>query len=1029
MAFRDPRTSCAAAIAILMTAAVARADVHTVTTAEDGLVQGVPVEGSLRHTLKFLAKPGDTIRFSSNFVIVMESPSFDVPEGLTGLRIEGPVQLRRDGDSGRFDVRASGVVVDGVSFRNVIVQARGGTGPVLSGIEVRNCGFAARGRVDLENVDACVVEDCTIEIDKRPRDDSAGIQASGVVASRISRNRVTVVGGRGRAIALSDFSGTVEGNIVPAGDVSAEGASIVVRGNDVVTGAISASAVGVQQDGPFEVRGNRSITMLVAAVDVTVADNVVGAAAMAADGKRALPRGPAALRAIGYELANPTHTGPVVISGNHVSGGSSGTLHCSTGSASTSVTVSDNEVSDVTSFGIVVSTTTPTSVLRNTVTGSDRGFAGVQVLRSAAGSGTRIEGCEISRIGVFGIEIRPAARATLVGNTVSGCGGTGVLVGKGGFASSSRDHSIGNGGDGFGFLRRATGSVSDGTVTGNDGAGVWVDKASLVEVRRTSFASNGGPGIDIFPRRVTPDARKLKGNRSLGWPSELAFDEAKRGVEGKAVPGSVIEVFRVEEGARAGNPMNGEGAVFLAAGVADQDGKFSVPVACDEGDRLTVTATLGSPRVSSEFSDDVICRAGPAIDLVSIASAGGAADERSSLESFAARAISADGRFVVFSSMASNLVAGDTNGRSDVFLRDRMAGTTRRVSLDSAGAEIVPEFPDFIVTEGASTGGSVSDDGRYVVFSSYANRVVPGDTQNLEVHVYLHDVVAGTTTAVSEPVDHSSGYDASISGDGRFVAFVTRESDWDPDDRNGTSDVFVWERASGAVTLVSRTTGGLPSGETFNSSAQSPRLSSDGRYVVFCTAHTLTPGDTVAGLKVFVRDRELGTTELVSRTSDGAPAAGSQPSISADGRYVSFATTTALVAADTNGVSDVYVRDRDSGTITLASLDTAGAPFAGAAASGALSGDGRRLAFVAPGGHAGEFITELFNDVYVRDLTVGVTIEGAIGPSGDSDGVGASPSLSGDGRHLVFASNGSNLVPGDAPFLFDIFVRTLPDAP
>lgn len=628
-----------------------------------------------------------------------------------------------------------------------------------------------------------------------------------------------------------------------------------------------------------------------------------------------------------------------------------------------------------------------------------------------------------------GIYVQAQVPGTVLrGNQVRDNDRSGIYVGadaiadiEGGVVERNSQNDDGDDPAGIVFDRRSVGSVTGTTIRDNTGAGIAQELKANVRISQVSCSGNSGEGIAVFA--VDPRQAGKKGVQPEP-PSELSFDEAAKEVKGKALPGATVEVYRVEDGPRTGNPAHGEGKTFLAAGLADADGMFSIEVVCSEGELLTLTTTRpGKLRSTSEFSADVECE-GAAIELVSVSSAGTPGDDRSTLGTHAARAMSADGRFVVFTSTATNLIPGDTNERTDVFLRDRTAGTTVRVSLRHDGSQIAPDT-QFVITEGSSSEGSVSDDGRYVAFTSYADDVVPGDPGNLEVHTYLRDVVAGTTVAVSGPEDHSAGYDASISGDGRFVAFISVDPDWDANDDNGTSDVFVWDRTTGGVELVSRTTGGLPSTENFNAAAQSPRLSSDGRFVVFRTAHTLTPGDTVSGLKVFVRDRQAGTTELVSRTSAGVPALGASPSISADGRYVAFTSLQSLVSEDTNATGDVYVLDRTQDTLVLASRDPAGALFLGSTGATSLSGVGRFVAFVAPGGYDSDGFTLLFSDVYVRDLVLGVTVEAAVGPAGDADDSGDAPCLDGTGRFVVFASRGSNLVPGDAPFAPDVFVRTL----
>jgi len=161
--------------------------------------------------------------------------------------------------------------------------------------------------------------------------------------------------------------------------------------------------------------------------------------------------------------------------------------------------------------------------------------------------------------------------------------------------------------------------------------------------------------------------------------------------------------------------------------------------------------------------------------------------------------ISADGRYVAFDSHATNLVPGDTNASSDVFVHDNLTGTTRRVSVDSNGTQ----------ANGISSYVVISADGHFVAFASAATNLVPGDT-NGNWDVFEHDMVNGTTTRVSvsssgaQAFGGDSGvYGLSISADGRYVAFQSSALNLASPDFNGSDDVFVHDRVSGITTRVS----------------------------------------------------------------------------------------------------------------------------------------------------------------------------------------------------------------------------------
>jgi Tol biopolymer transport system component len=326
-------------------------------------------------------------------------------------------------------------------------------------------------------------------------------------------------------------------------------------------------------------------------------------------------------------------------------------------------------------------------------------------------------------------------------------------------------------------------------------------------------------------------------------------------------------------------------------------------------------------------------------------------------------AVSSDGRFIAFTSLATNLVPGDTNGYPDIFVRDRLNGTTERVNVDSAGAQAIfgSDFP------------AISSDGRYVAFWSYARNLVPSDTNGFG-DVFVHDRLSGATERVS--VDSSgaqgngdSGFNGlSISGDGRYVAFTSDATNLVAGDTNGCSDVFVHDRQTAATVRVSVDSGGLQA----NAASYSACISADGSTVAFSSyATNLVAGDTNAQFDVFVHERLSGVTERASVDSNGAQANGGSdaPSISSDGRYVAFVSfATNLVAGDTNGCNDIFMRDREGGTTARVSVDTTGVQ--GNAASGyhvAVSADARFSAFESAASNLAPGDTNGHVDVFIHD--------------------------------------------------------------
>ncbi|MFN0006966.1 MAG: TolB family protein [Planctomycetota bacterium] len=384
---------------------------------------------------------------------------------------------------------------------------------------------------------------------------------------------------------------------------------------------------------------------------------------------------------------------------------------------------------------------------------------------------------------------------------------------------------------------------------------------------------------------------------------------------------------------------------------------------------------------------------------------------------------SADGRFVAFWSDATNLVPGDTNGQRDVFVRDRQLGATERVSLGSAGAQ----------GDAPSDYPSISPDGRFVSFTSSASNFVAGDT-NFRPDIFVRDRQTGTTERVS--VDSSgvegnaSSLDSSISGDGRYVAFRSFATNLVPGDTNEFPDMFVRDRQSGTTERVNLDSSGVPG----NGGCAGARITPDGRYVAFHSdANNLVAGDTNYS-DIFVRDRQLGTTERVSVDSSGAQANGSStwPSISPDGRYVAFMSiANNFVPQDTNDSLDVFVRDRQLGTTERVSVDSSGAQgdnggigFSPDSYNPSISADGRYVAFQSYAANLVPGDTNGQADVIVRDRQSGTTERVSIDSSGAQGIFGGSvPSISADGRYVAFTSSSYNLVPGDTNGSPDIYVH------
>jgi Tol biopolymer transport system component len=380
-------------------------------------------------------------------------------------------------------------------------------------------------------------------------------------------------------------------------------------------------------------------------------------------------------------------------------------------------------------------------------------------------------------------------------------------------------------------------------------------------------------------------------------------------------------------------------------------------------------------------------------------------------------AISADGRFVAFASGASNLVAGDTNGTYDVFVRDRKLQVTRRVSVGPGGQQ----------ANSSSVGPAISADGRFVAFSSYASNLVAGDT-NGTYDVFVRDLVAQVTRRVSvgpggQQANKLSG-EPAISAHGRYVVFDSLASNLVAGDTNYADEVFVRDR----VAHLTRRVSVGPGGQQANNNSFVPAISADGRFVAFTSsASNLVAGDTNDTDDVFVRDRMAQVTRRVSVGPGGQQAndGSSRPAISAHGRFVAFRSRASnLVAGDTNGTDDVFVRDRKAHVTRRVSVGPAGQQANSSSFQPAISAHGRFVAFDSFASNLVAGDTNNNYDVFVRDRRAQLTRRVSVGPGGQqANGRSFQPAISAHGRFVAFRSYATNLVPGDTNGIPDVFVR------
>ncbi|WP_405869166.1 TolB family protein [Streptomyces sp. NBC_00005] len=262
-------------------------------------------------------------------------------------------------------------------------------------------------------------------------------------------------------------------------------------------------------------------------------------------------------------------------------------------------------------------------------------------------------------------------------------------------------------------------------------------------------------------------------------------------------------------------------------------------------------------------------------------------------------AVSANGRYVTYSTAASDAAPGDTNGRDDVIVHDRRTGKDELVQYTTDGA----------LGDSDAFQASLSADGRYVVFTTAA-QLDPAHEWTHGTNVYVRDRAEGTTEQVSIPTRHvikEGSFGPSMSAGGRWVAFSSNVNNLVPDDTNKTTDVFLFDRKEKTTQRVSIAADGTQS----DGRSDGVSLSADGRRLAFVSsADNLVPGDTNGVADIFLKDLKTGAVERVSLAADGSQSDGPADavSLSAGGRAAFSSTATNLVPGDGNGVADVFVR-------------------------------------------------------------------------------------------------------------------------
>ena len=327
-------------------------------------------------------------------------------------------------------------------------------------------------------------------------------------------------------------------------------------------------------------------------------------------------------------------------------------------------------------------------------------------------------------------------------------------------------------------------------------------------------------------------------------------------------------------------------------------------------------------------------------------------------------AISGDGRYVAFASLATNLVTGDTNNAWDIFVHDRQTGQTSRVSVASGGTE----------GNGESRSPAISADGRYVAFRSLASNLVTNDTNNGN-DIFVHDTQTGHTSRVSIASDGTEANDDSggvaISADGRFVTFYSAATNLVSNDNNARRDIFVHDTQTGTTTRVSVASDGTES----NWNSWNPAISADGRYITFSSEATTLVSDDENGTTedIFLHDTQTQTTTLISRADDGSKGNDDStfPAISDDGRFITYhSRANSLTPEETHDQENVFLYDQQLGTTKLVSVTLSGDGTDYEAIFPVISGDGQFIAFISadPDFVSGDNNDEL--DVFVYENSV-----------------------------------------------------------
>lgn len=603
-------------------------------------------------------------------------------------------------------------------------------------------------------------------------------------------------------------------------------------------------------------------------------------------------------------------------------------------------------------------------------------------------------------------------------------------------------------------------------------AGGRAEPLSLVSVREGAQAPPAPGDGDSMAPILTPDSRYVL---FASTADNLVAINGSNSLPKLIIP--MLNVFRRD---RSNDSTTLVSVNLSATGGGDGN---SLPTAISDDGRYALFESSADDLVPGDTNGvaDVFLRDtwSNLTVLVSISTNSGAANGVSR-----GSTLTPEGRYVAFTSAASNLVPNDTNSIPDVFIRDWQSGVTL---LASVGAQAIAPYSPI-----GSESPEVSADGRFVAFYSTATNLVAGVTNSGEI--YVRDLVAATTTlasagaherlgptaisfnhslstngnfvvyeaCLSPPINsgvyqgiilrfnlatgltdtiHTNAYapaanpedfhNLGLTPDGRFVAFIANTN------TSPAAGVYLWDAQSGINTLVSGDLGGNVAAQGF---CEWPTVDPTGRFVTFSSSASGLVTNSLAGdFHLYLKDLQTGVISLLDADTNGTGvgvSAATLPQMSADGSGFAFeAPEAGLVPDDRNHACDVLVRDAIAGTNELISPHDPAFPSASPNRASGLtayssSSDGRWVVFASEADNLVPNDTNGFRDIFVRDQLGGSNLLVSISTNGEpADGISSEPAISSDGQFVVFTSAADNLVAGDTNNAPDVFLRSLPAGP